>query len=1478
MIYQNLLSIKDFVFKRDFSFKENKNTPKVLFFIPTQSFLNFRETSNNSIIVKNNIVDSMYSEIENQFNSFLTFGENINAIKKISQNKEKDFILLRNSFESGISQRKETLENISFIKRLYDIIDNKKNNFFGEITKNLLLEFSRRDDFARSRLFFGSPNRNIFSKDFRPISRSEFNIDLEVFNSLTGFEINNIKKLDEHSFIVKSFLDLGQNIYASNDLILANENFKSFEYDHENNVFNIGANINNSIFDFISGNEYFDYKKFNNTLFNKNVLDSIQSNNFKFNANINNIGVEYNKSIDYQQISDENKNYIEAISNPDFSGNFSFKKFIRLVLNPSQLNNVENLYIVSSYSGIINEETNLSVRADLNIDFISNIFEEKNDFFKLDFGNYNDISAYNSSSDSYNIGDIYASRHRSRISSEQLTNIKKFYDAKINYHIENPYNAILYDFKPIFLNTDNRTIQAESSIENIVESLKKKEIVSQHLSGNRKTEYKLEKINEIEFDRYNTYHIIDSIVKKTKIKSIENKNIDMSFVKEIIGNVKKRSNNRTMIPYLVDDFKDLSVINKNDKIFKFLFTESGSGVITSNISFDHNKKIGGFNFISKETESKVDESFIKNVTDFMSNYYIQGDFMSSSILYDSILKDFQDFQENKEIETKLNSSDIISMCLYFNYIHSLEKKEEFAKNNIVDMIVKRFLKNSILRNKNKDFNKKTIEFLFDINKWIPVEGKEAKLTLEEAKRVSTTREKSSASLSAIQNNVFEKENIKNLSKKTCNLQSNIISFSSTTESAIYQVLVNNVLPFVQVINPKLIQDQDLKKLFNYDFVVKKDIKFKTKEDNKVSIKNSEKYENIVSRLYIAETEEEKDMLLNQELFYDDTNDVYSDSRFLEIQDSFDNLFDKSSIFAGLESKIISLINLVDKKFVSNSDLNKENKVDSFIAKNSYIVDLTRELLKVYSFIFMDFIKKSNIDVAIKTFKNYQENIKIKELVTSSLTSLNNLNDKYFVDVFKRNKITNAYFNKVQLNKPTINQEYVLETKKIRKDIKEKYQEIVTNKINVQISNSLSAQTDNKFGKEIIETYGLLLKSDFRQSFNMDLIRMILLYAEDTQNAARMIFNQDLNRFIQYFNLITEEFYRDINDANYIKKIKKLIKKQEIRNSNNRRILESFNTLDNRDELLSKNFFENIKLERKFIDTNILENKNVLCVDCTLDNLVDKDNLLLINITPVDLNDDNKCYLPVLKVFSTNLLNLDINNQNNEIYYVDNNLKFVNITSKNDYNVRSYDNIKEKIESVLKEKLLNLSLEREQISFNIEEFYLKKIFEDHFQSNNLRKAIKAKLDLDLYDYGEINTELVTSIINSVSEESFTGVTGDISRQSFLNSLNSDGYNFQKEMALGLSSILSNNVLTEKSIKEKDTYEMFLIDFEEKNLKFFTLNEAKSNYTRVELSSEEKALMILNEINPEDLNTDKINLYTDNSTKDPVLNFYVRIEVI
>ena len=1493
MIYLNnvIESVKNFIFKQDFSFKNKKNIPKVLFFIPTQTFLNFRDSSSESITVKNAITESMYSEIENQFNSFLNFNENINSIKNISQKKEKDFVMLRNSFLSGIKQRNETLENISLEKRIYDIIENKENDFFGAVTKNVFEELEKDDTSKRKFLFSGNEDSIIYSKDFRPISRSRFNIDHEIFNYLTGFKINEIENLDEHSFIIKSFLDFARNMYTF-DTAISNENFKPIVYNQKNNLFSIGDNDvletedNDTVFDFFTDDEYFDYTKIVNPAVQSYVNNSTTTQPSTITSQYTRgfVGVDLNAGVfelSQLQLSQENKEYIESISNNNIFNHLSFEKFIELVIDVFNLkiNSLEDLYIVSNYTYKVFNGTDSRRHAEIkNLKFFSNIFNENIDFFKLDFNDYKQVN--NSTNISFETGTIFDNSENKNL-DKTGEYIKRFYDAKIAYHISKPHVNLYYDFKTLYKTSDDRFLYYKEDLDQIIKQIETQEETDVSFRGDVQNRYELETINYVNFDRFKIFYIIDLLVKKTKLKFIKDKGISLNFVKEIIDNIKKRKNSKEMIPYLVNDFRDLSVVNKDNEIFKFLFTLSDSESVFSNISFKQNRRIHNYNFVSKKQKSEVNKSFIENVTKVMSNYYPQGYFMSSSILYDSIIKDFQIFQERNEIGEKLDLSDVISMCLYFNYIVCLEENNFFTKNKVAELIVKRFIKTAILRNKNKNFNKKTSEFLFDINKWEPVDGFRSDLTIQEAKTISVNRENSSESLKTIQNNVFEKENIANLGKKTANLQSNLITFVNTDAVDTYQVLINNILPFVYVVNPKIIKNDDLSNFFNYDIIVKKDIKFKRKPKTlkKVYRVSEEKtYENIAIRIYTHENQSEKESLLEDTLtIYDENSEYYNyeNSRILEVQDRFDDLFQKSSIFQGIENKIISLINLNDNSFLNNKNLKNESKVDSYISNNNNLIDSVHDLLKAYAFIFIDVIKKINIDTTIKTFKNYQEKMKVKELVRD-LSSTEKLNDKYFLSYFYDSMITNSLFTGE--TKPQISYDSIMDLNKVRREIKERNQTIITERFD----SNINITGVNNLEKEIIETYGLLLKSDFRQTFNMDIIRTALLYVEDTQDSSRMLFNQDLDNFIEYFNLSSEVFYNDICDENYVKKIKGLITKQGIKNESNYNLLNSFNTLDNRTELLEKNFFDNILLERKLSHNNILENKSIFCLDCSLKNFSGTNKLILINIIPVDLNDDSKCYLPVSKILSTNLLNIDIDKKNSETYYVDDDLNFINIRNKNDYRLRNYNNISDRIKNVLEDKKTLLSLSKEEIENegidDIEDIFLKIIFENHLNSNDIKRAIKSKLNIDLYEYGKVDKELVSSIVNTVNEESFKGITGDINRQDFLDKLNSSSFNFEKEMALCLSSTLSNNILTKEAVENKDNYEMFLIGFEEQNLKFFTLNSPKNNYVEASMSNEEKALLIFSEINPRDLSDDNFKLYTDNSNVPPVLNFYIRVEVI
>ena len=278
---------------------------------------------------------------------------------------------------------------------------------------------------------------------------------------------------------------------------------------------------------------------------------------------------------------------------------------------------------------------------------------------------------------------------------------------------------------------------------------------------------------------------IDLLIKKTKLKILENKNISTKIFDEIIENIKNSDNNSILLSYCDTDVDKKSVINKNNELFKLMFTEDTSE--TDNVGnnfYSHidllgdlkiaGKKYLGYSELKNENKevNKEEKKIKENLVKFIENYYSDNIFFSSTTFFDFVMSSIV----NDKTYFNLNLGDVIQsrksydftdvlncQALYFNYILSEDSNE-----NALEIIIKRFIEKAIqVDNVSSDIIKNSLnnKFYSYDNSSVSIDdyddGNKESLIQYQKDIIDT-----SDNLKIIKNSVFSLDNIKDLSSSS----------------------------------------------------------------------------------------------------------------------------------------------------------------------------------------------------------------------------------------------------------------------------------------------------------------------------------------------------------------------------------------------------------------------------------------------------------------------------------------------------------------------------------------------------------------------------------------------------------------------------------------------------------------------------------------------------------------------------------------
>ena len=651
---------------------------------------------------KNNIVTSDLLDRIIDYKTYINENKYDNLLSKTSMlflnNKiSKEFISrcferfdnidnIDENIKNAIDDKTRKVKSNSFEKKIneYIVLQNKSSNIFNIVTNNLKTKLSNLDS-----------NRSIVSKDLEIMSFNNTNSETLVsfLNVDTYEKYFLVKALEEeekkfgkdinttsNDIIIQYILNITKSLYTlSNSCLIGNykasmeNNYNSLNF-YIHSLKNIKSELYNfEIFkkiDYINNNINIDYY-LNNKYLNNNAKSIIEFVNNK--TGPSNIAMQNSSSIE----SFIDTCYLDE-SLQNFINNTAFDNF----RDQNHIKNEKNIFVNSHAERRQNRLGNANIDS---IDIKSNkvLVKDLNNFlYNGSFFNFN-LQNYGNSQDT-------------------LTKIKD----QIGYN--NTGRNLRFDHEDINDSNDNFIYFRQNYSNNYFTIyFNKRPVTSYRNQSGQGTKGRIENIDNLMIDNKYLYNIdnleikilLDKIAKKCKLKNLMNKNVDLTFLNQIIDKIKNSKNKISLLSYCKSDKKNISVIDEESIIYNMLFTNSKED---NNVSYSHidivtDHKIDDTSYLGLDIMKKLqiepneqNEEIKLNIKNLISNYYPDNSLTCSSKFFYNVLNSLV---KESERCVSLNKYEEVNLTqlLYFNYFNKNVSENLKIKN----IIAERFLKKSV---------------------------------------------------------------------------------------------------------------------------------------------------------------------------------------------------------------------------------------------------------------------------------------------------------------------------------------------------------------------------------------------------------------------------------------------------------------------------------------------------------------------------------------------------------------------------------------------------------------------------------------------------------------------------------------------------------------------------------------------------------------------------------------------------------------
>ena len=652
-----------------------------------------------------------------------------------------------------------------------------------------------------------------------------------------------------------------------------------------------------------------------------------------------------------------------------------------------------------------------------------------------------------------------------------------------------------------------------------------------------------------------------------------------------------------------------------------------------------------------------------------------------------------------------------------------------------------------------------------------------------------------------------------------------------------------------------------------------------------------------------------------------------------IKDKFDVLCEREDdILYSIVRKIQMLLRTHVKDY-SKKLIKSEQDIDNLIFENEDIVNDIVEIIDIYSLYYDNILERLNTKFNFKRFEQYSDYFnfnKLREDLYSKFFDENEeIKDTLIIDAFKlRNNSgsLNSIFNIDSLSSLNFDIDYrsivgdylklherfysdfssfdeeKLEISNITNEFFESdmidISNIQTNIDNISLGASnpvlnlnniaisenpavnsifLNENIDTKndlFLSKIELCIKTLIKSEVFQVLNFDLLRAFLLNLDQVESFEDEIFNQNLSDVANYLNSNRNEFFDKINNTYFQNLIIKFLNKEKIicdtinestyLNINNENIADYFE--ENR-------VFDFFKNTQKVSDKTNIDKRDIYAINISYDNIknLEENALVKVTITPRDIYNNNKVYLPKTKIFSLNMSNLNtklLQNESSEVVVFEKNLedRFSSLRFVNERD--TFSRIKDKIYS-LKENYFRGEPNDFDIFVNFSVF---DIFNNHKKSFTLNETMSLIKDINVYTKDLVDVDLVNELMSDISEDDMFDIF-NLSISEFNSKINRFDFN-----DINLFGKCITNLMSTKTNFDAEEYDRYIVDLNLEKLPFYVKNSIVLNvFEDYTLTEEDMRGLYFEKFNIQ--NMSGLKFYKD--TSDPEkknLNFSVKIEAI
>lgn len=978
--------------------------------------------------------------------------------------------------------------------------------------------------------------------------------------------------------------------------------------------------------------------------------------------------------------------------------------------------------------------------------------------------------------------------------------------------------------------------------------------------------------NKLIFNENELITLTNNIINRVKNNIVKNEEIDFEFANEIINNIRNSTNDNIQNNFCSVDYENISILNKENKLFSIFFNELDENNYNSKTSLIYRKNINGSNFNSMSYEEIINNNFSNDIKEFNLNlhqYYVKtnplNNFNSSSKLFYSVIKDV--FEKRSNINL-LDKNRVLLQSLYLNYFTNENLDDDKKK-----IVIKRFIEKSIINSSNSTNvlkNSNNTKYKYKIK-----DIKKEDFDLSDKDEINNYLTKiidSNPNAKSIKNSVFSIENINSLQDKFFIKANgdffvyNYDDYDAEDNRRLCFKIKQSILPYVNIDEIVFINDDKFKLKYNKKTISVFDRnRIRTISD----INDNENY--YIDKDFFDITSDDK---VKIKLCVDDNVINEHNDNFIIIDDNFDSLFFTNSLFNSISNNIQQLL-YINCKDYNEKVFRNQNDVDTFINNNQQIMDIVFDLIKLYALIDLSVLQQINNYMFIKTVKA-SDNI-------SDILNRNRFNNKLIMNISSHNN----FFEDLNINYNFTREENKINNESINFII-DKYNKIVN-----KVEQDLYSYTDKKESdnddlifpacKSIDNCLNLLILSDYAYNLNYDFIIEYFNHIEKLYSERNIDKITNLKEVLVKNDILKlDDILKDYNIINLYGKIFNL-------NLNNKILSDIYANNDkviNIDNIKNKQIFNNIKNNYYTINENEkskfyeIFNKNITSISINnefIENLNDND-IIKISLNIENENKPNRLYLPIIYTFypkfeiikafnnlvsnSTNIRTMLVAKNNN------NENKFYSIFTDSFLDQKNYFEFSEHLYRKFSREL-NLTIEE---STGI----IENLINNSIESVYIDKYLKLIYDININGSEQKTlTEFEQTILNSLSNIECFDLFG-YEKQDLESKLSSNFYNEENYIIKMFFKVINNtfNVNSDiNKLKEVNNSKVYNLSFDK--LYYIDLNDDGTNRNFAQMS--DSAKLILSKLNNININESKLDNSFIYEEEDININFVKNIKV-